>query len=107
MSFPGREPIPVRVVAAGAVVANPLAGRYVEDLAGIRVQVEIVYDDRQLGGDDVLELPHSRSHQIVDHHDRLLTIDPEAVLVLAANLNLFWWSQGKMREGRVWLERGR
>ncbi|HEU4448579.1 MAG TPA: amino acid synthesis family protein [Gaiellaceae bacterium] len=26
---------PVRVVAAGAVVANPLAGRYVEDLAGI------------------------------------------------------------------------
>jgi hypothetical protein len=39
--------------------------------------------------------------------DRLLTIDPEAVLVLAANLNLFWWSQGRMREGRVWLERGR
>ncbi len=39
--------------------------------------------------------------------DRLLTIDPEAVLALAANLNLFWWSQGKMREGRVWLERGR
>jgi predicted ATPase len=39
--------------------------------------------------------------------DRLLTIDPEAVLALAANLNLFWWSQGKMREGRVWLEQGR
>jgi predicted ATPase len=39
--------------------------------------------------------------------DRLLTIDPEAVLALAANLNLFWWSQGRMREGRVWLERGR
>src|SRR4029077_11821383 len=39
--------------------------------------------------------------------DRLLTIDPEAVLTLAANLNLFWWSQGRMREGRVWLERGR
>src|SRR4029077_9456111 len=39
--------------------------------------------------------------------DRLLTIDPEAVLALAANLNLFWWSEGRMREGRVWLERGR
>jgi predicted ATPase len=39
--------------------------------------------------------------------DRLLTIDPEAVLALAANLNLFWWSQGRMREGRTWLERGR
>ncbi len=39
--------------------------------------------------------------------DRLLTIDPEAVLALAANLNLFWWSQGRMREGRIWLERGR
>src|SRR5262245_35992442 len=39
--------------------------------------------------------------------DRLLTIDPEAVLALAANLNLFWWSQGRMSEGRVWLERGR
>ena len=39
--------------------------------------------------------------------DRLLTIDPEAVLALAANLNLFWWSQGRMREGRAWLERGR
>lgn len=39
--------------------------------------------------------------------DRLLTIDPEAVLALAANLNLFWWSQGRLREGRVWLERGR
>jgi predicted ATPase len=39
--------------------------------------------------------------------ERLLTIDPEAVLALAANLNLFWWSQGRLREGRVWLERGR
>jgi predicted ATPase len=39
--------------------------------------------------------------------DRLLTIDPEAVLALAANLNLFWWSQGRLREGRVWLERAR
>jgi predicted ATPase len=39
--------------------------------------------------------------------DRLLAIDPEAVLALAASLNLFWWSQGRMREGRVWLERGR
>lgn len=39
--------------------------------------------------------------------DRLLAVDPEAVLALAANLNLFWWSQGRLREGRVWLERGR
>jgi predicted ATPase len=39
--------------------------------------------------------------------DRLLAVDPEAVLALAANLNLFWWSQGRMREGRAWLERGR
>jgi non-specific serine/threonine protein kinase len=39
--------------------------------------------------------------------ERLLALDPEAVLALAANLNLFWWSQGRMREGRVWLERGR
>jgi predicted ATPase len=39
--------------------------------------------------------------------DRMLTIDPEAVLALAASLNLFWWSQGRMREGRVWLERAR
>src|SRR5262249_52871517 len=38
---------------------------------------------------------------------RLLTIAPEAVLALVANLNLFWWPQGRMLEGRVWLERGR
>ncbi len=28
------------------------------------------------------------------------------MLALAANLNLFWWSQGRLHEGRVWLERG-
>jgi tetratricopeptide (TPR) repeat protein len=39
--------------------------------------------------------------------DRLLTIDPEAVIELAATLNLFWWSQGRLREGLVWLERAR
>jgi tetratricopeptide (TPR) repeat protein len=39
--------------------------------------------------------------------DRLLTIDPEAVLALAASLNLFWWGQGRLREGLVWLERAR
>lgn len=37
--------------------------------------------------------------------ERVLTIDPEAVLALAASLNLFWWSQGRLQEGRVWLER--
>jgi predicted ATPase len=39
--------------------------------------------------------------------ERLLTIDPAAVLALAASLNLFWWSQGRLREGLVWLERAR
>jgi len=39
--------------------------------------------------------------------ERLLTIDPEAVLAIVASLNLFWWSQGRLQEGRVWLERAR
>jgi predicted ATPase len=39
--------------------------------------------------------------------ERLLTIDPVAALALAASLNTFWWTQGKLREGITWLERAR
>jgi predicted ATPase len=39
--------------------------------------------------------------------ERLLVIDPAAALELAASLNIFWWTQGKLREGIAWLERGR
>jgi predicted ATPase len=39
--------------------------------------------------------------------ERLLTIDPAAALELAASLNIYWWTQGKLREGITWLERGR
>jgi predicted ATPase len=39
--------------------------------------------------------------------ERLLVIDPEAALELAASLNIYWWTQGKLREGIGWLERGR
>jgi predicted ATPase len=58
------------------------------------------------------ETPHLEELRRIEDNtrialDRLLTIDPEAVLALAANLNLFWWSQGRLREGRVWLERAR
>ena len=34
-------------------------------------------------------------------------IDPQAALELAASLNFFWWTQGKLREGIGWLERAR
>ena len=37
----------------------------------------------------------------------LLEIEPEAVLALAASLNIFWWTRGKLGEGIGWLERGR
>jgi len=39
--------------------------------------------------------------------ERLLTTDPEAALGLAAGLNIYWWTQGKLQEGISWLERGR
>jgi predicted ATPase len=39
--------------------------------------------------------------------ERLLTIDPAAALELAASLNFFWWTQGRLREGIGWLERAR
>jgi predicted ATPase len=37
----------------------------------------------------------------------LLRVDPAAALELAASLNVFWWTQGKLREGIGWLERAR
>jgi predicted ATPase len=37
----------------------------------------------------------------------LLRIEPAAALGLAASLNVFWWTQGKLREGIGWLERAR
>lgn len=39
--------------------------------------------------------------------ERLVTIDPQAALELAASLNVFWWTQGKLREGINWLARAR
>lgn len=39
--------------------------------------------------------------------ERLLTIDPVMAMALAASLNVFWWTQGKLHEGITWLERGR
>ena len=39
--------------------------------------------------------------------ERLLKINPEAALGLSASLNVFWWTQGKLREGISWLERAR
>ena len=39
--------------------------------------------------------------------ERLLEIDPDAALGLAASLNIFWYMQGKLREGISWLERAR
>jgi predicted ATPase len=37
--------------------------------------------------------------------DRLIGIAPEGALALAANLTMFWWVQGKHREGMRWLDR--
>jgi hypothetical protein len=39
--------------------------------------------------------------------ERLLSTDPAAALELAASLNVFWWTQGKHREGIGWLEHAR
>jgi predicted ATPase len=39
--------------------------------------------------------------------ERLLVIDPVMALALASSLNVFWWTQGKLREGISWLERAR
>jgi predicted ATPase len=39
--------------------------------------------------------------------ERLLEIAPRAALELAAGLTIFWWTQGKLREGIGWLEQAR
>ncbi len=39
--------------------------------------------------------------------ESLIAIDPASALGLAASLNIFWWTQGKLREGIGWLERAR
>lgn len=58
------------------------------------------------------ERPHlDVLHRIEDNSrvalERLLKIDPGAALGFAASLNIFWWTQGKLREGISWLERAR
>ncbi len=58
------------------------------------------------------ERPHlDVLHRIEDNTrvalERLLLTNPEAALGLAASLNVFWWTQGKLREGISWLERAR
>lgn len=37
----------------------------------------------------------------------LVEIDPEAALDLAASLNFFWWTEGRLREGIGWLRQAR
>jgi predicted ATPase len=58
------------------------------------------------------ERPHLEALRRIEDNtrialERLLTIDPAAALELAASLNVFWWTQGKLREGIGWLERAR
>ena len=58
------------------------------------------------------ERPHLEVLRRIEDNTRialecLLRIDPRAALELAASLNFFWWTQGKLREGIGWLERAR
>ncbi len=58
------------------------------------------------------ERPHLEVLRRIEGNTRialecLLSIDPQAALKLAASLNFFWWTQGKLREGIGWLERAR
>jgi predicted ATPase len=58
------------------------------------------------------ERPHLEVLRRIEDNTRvalesLITIDPCAALELAASLNIFWWTQGKLREGIGWLERAR
>ncbi len=58
------------------------------------------------------ERPHLEVLRLIEDNTRialevLLGIDPEAALRLAASLNFFWWTQGKLREGIGWLQRAR
>jgi predicted ATPase len=58
------------------------------------------------------ERPHLEVLRSMEDNTRialecLLSIDPRAALELAASLNFFWWTQGRLREGIGWLERAR
>lgn len=58
------------------------------------------------------ERPHLEVLRRIEDNTRvslecLLRIDPRAALELAASPNIFWWTQGKLREGIGWLERAR
>ena len=58
------------------------------------------------------ERPHLEVLRRIEDNTRialecLLRIDPQAALELAASLNIFWWTQGKLREGIGWLKRAR
>jgi predicted ATPase len=58
------------------------------------------------------ERPHLEVLRRIEDNTRvslecLPRIDPRAALELAASLNIFWWTQGKLREGIGWLERAR
>ena len=58
------------------------------------------------------ERPHLEALRFIEDNTRialecLLKIDPQAALELAASLNFFWWTQGKLREGIGWLQRAR
>jgi predicted ATPase len=58
------------------------------------------------------ERPHLEVLRSIEDNTRialecLLRIDPRAALELAAGLNFFWWTQGRLREGIGWLERAR
>jgi predicted ATPase len=56
------------------------------------------------------ERPHLEVLRRIEDNTRLaleylLGIDPRAALELAASLNFFWWTQGRLREGIGWLQR--
>ena len=55
------------------------------------------------------ERPHIEAIGLIEENlrvavARLIHIAPEAALELAAGLNVYWWTQGKLHEGIGWLE---
>lgn len=58
------------------------------------------------------ERPHVEHLQRIEDNlrltlERLIEIDPAAAMELATTLTMFWWMQGKHREGMGWLEDAR
>ena len=58
------------------------------------------------------ERPHLEVLRRIEDNTRialeyLLVTDAQAALGLAASLNFFWWTQGRLREGIGWLQRAR